>query len=100
VPPPAATPDGFVAQPEQTGTGRAFAFDRLGVRVPAVIVSPWIPKGTIDHTVYDHSSIPATASKLFLNGSQSSSPRERSAHTFDHVLTLKTMRTDTPDLRP
>lgn len=100
VPPPAATPDGFVAQPEQTGTGRSFAFDRLGVRVPAVIVSPWIPKGTIDHTVYDHSSIPATASKLFLSGSQSSSPRERSAHTFDHVLTLKTMRTDTPDFRP
>jgi phospholipase C len=94
--PPAATPDGFVAAPNQTGTGREFAFDRLGVRVPAVIVSPWIPKGTVDHTVYDHASIPATVSKVFLSGPQNVSPRERSAHTFEGVLTLKTMRADTP----
>jgi len=99
--PPAATPDGFVAPPSQTGTGKAFAFDRLGVRVPAVIVSPYIPKGTIDHTVYDHASIPATLSKLFLNSPQTVSPRERSAHTFDHLLTLTTPRpdTDTPTFR-
>ena len=96
VPPPAATPDGFVAVPNQTGTDREFAFDRLGVRVPAVIVSPWIPKGTVDHTVYDHASIPATVTKAFLNRRQNVSPRERSAHTFEGVLTLKTMRTDTP----
>lgn len=51
--PPAATPDGFVAPPDQTGTGKEFTFDRLGVRVPAVIVSPYIPRGTVDHTVYD-----------------------------------------------
>jgi phospholipase C len=95
VPPPAATPDGFVAQPNQTGTGRAFAFDRLGVRVPAVIVSPWIPRGTVDHTVYDHASIPATVSKLFLSGPQNISPRERSAQAFDRVLTLTAPRTDT-----
>jgi phospholipase C len=57
VPPPKATPDGFVAPPDQTGTGMPFAFDRLGVRVPAVIVSPWIPRGTVDHTIYDHASI-------------------------------------------
>src|SRR5262249_52818393 len=31
VPPPSCTPDGFVAQPNDTGTGRAFSFDRLGV---------------------------------------------------------------------
>jgi phospholipase C len=97
VPPPAATPDGFVAPPDQTGTGKAFAFDRLGVRVPAVIVSSWIPRGTVDHTVYDHASIPATVGKLFLTGPQNVSPRERSASTFDHVLTLTVPRTDAPD---
>ena len=94
VPPPAATPDGFVAQPDQTGTGKPFSFDRLGVRVPAVIVSPYIPRGTVDHTIYDHASIPATVSKFFLNGQQSVSPRERNANAFDRVLTLPTPRSD------
>ena len=31
-----------------------FDFARYGVRVPAVIVSPRIAKGTVDHTKYDH----------------------------------------------
>jgi phospholipase C len=61
--PPAAVPDGFTASAGATGTGSAFRFDRYGVRVPAVIISPYIPKGTVDHTVYDHASIPATVSK-------------------------------------
>jgi phospholipase C len=34
-----------------------FDFGWYGPRVPAVVVSPLIPKGTVDHTVYDHSSI-------------------------------------------
>ena len=43
-----------------------FAFDRLGVRVPAILVSPWIPKGTVVNRVFDHASIPATVTKFFL----------------------------------
>jgi phospholipase C len=96
VPPPASTPDGFVASAEQTGTGEPFAFDRLGLRVPAVIVSPYIPRGTVDHTLYDHASIPATVSKLFLKGSQVISPRERNANTLENNLTLAAPRKDTP----
>ena len=34
-----------------------FNFDRLGVRVPAVIISSLIPKGTVDSRIYDHSSL-------------------------------------------
>jgi phospholipase C len=34
-----------------------FDFGHYGPRVPAVVVSPLIAKGTVDHTVYDHSSI-------------------------------------------
>jgi phospholipase C len=34
-----------------------FDFGWYGPRVPAVIVSPLIPRGTVDHTVYDHSSV-------------------------------------------
>ncbi|KAG5629020.1 hypothetical protein H5410_000737 [Solanum commersonii] len=46
-----------------------FKFDRLGVRVPTIMISPWIEKGTVVHgpngspfptSEYEHSSIPAT----------------------------------------
>src|SRR6266849_1845086 len=74
VPPRACVKDGFVAQPNDTGTGRAFEFDRLGVRVPAILVSPWIPKGTVvkgpqepgGGRTFEHASIPATVTKFFL----------------------------------
>lgn len=33
-----------------------WAFDRLGVRVPAILVSPWVDKGVIK-TVFDHTSL-------------------------------------------
>eukprot|EP01084_Bolivina_argentea_P130756 230841_1 len=42
-PPPCPNPDGINA----TDISPPFAFDRLGVRVPAVLVSPWVKKGTI-----------------------------------------------------
>lgn len=108
VPPPATTPDIFVAQAEQTNTGRAFSFDRLGVRVPAVMVSPWIPKGTVINRVFDHASIPATVTKFFLGDYSPRSPREINADVFiepkgaalnprHNILSLKTMRMDCPD---
>lgn len=33
-----------------------FGFDRLGVRVPAILISPWLP-ARVDHTVLDHTSL-------------------------------------------
>ena len=41
-----------------------FDFKQYGVRVPAVIVSPRIAKGTVDHTLYDHTSILATVQRM------------------------------------
>jgi len=42
-----------------------FAFDRLGLRVPAVLVSPYIaPRTVISHT-YEHASIVSTIRHLF-----------------------------------
>jgi len=35
---------------------RQFGFDRLGVRVPAVLISPWVDKG-VNHTIFDHTSL-------------------------------------------
>ena len=45
VPPPAAPDDDVVN------------FGRYGVRVPAVVVSPWVARGSVGHELYDHTSI-------------------------------------------
>jgi phospholipase C len=91
VPPPAiADRDGFV------DAATRFNFSRLGVRVPAIVVSPYVAKGTIDHTVYEHASIPATARKLFAVGSNRTSLREQDANTFERLLTLASPRRDAP----
>ena len=33
------------------------AFDRYGIRVPAMVISPYAKKHFVSHTVYDHTSI-------------------------------------------
>jgi phospholipase C len=94
VPPPSCPPDGFVAQPKETGTPEPFHFDRLGVRVPAILVSPWVQKGLVINDVFEHASIPATITDFFIGPYDARSPREKTANTFlDHV-TLDTMRAD------
>lgn len=102
VPPPACTPDVFTATPDQTGVpGLTFKFDRLGVRVPAVLISPWISKGTVvagpedpaNGRVFEHASIPATATKFFLGDYAARSPREQKAETFLDLLSDE-MRAD------
>ena len=76
-PPPAVRPDAEVARPS------GFAFDRLGVRVPAILVSPWLPGGHADHTVYDHASLPATLKKM-LSLPSFLTARDAAANTFEH----------------
>ena len=79
-----------------TSPNPPFDFTRLGVRVPAVIASPYIKPGTVigsaDNTFYDHTSIIATARKLFLPDWQSTflTNRDKNAATFDQVLNLPT----------
>src|SRR4029077_9238241 len=58
-----------------------FAFDRLGLRVPAVIVSPWIGKGTVEHRMLQHTSVIKTVCDIFeLNGPLNQ--RDASAQSF------------------
>jgi phospholipase C len=73
-----------------------FDFKRLGIRVPAVLVSPFIPPRTILHDkVFDHTSLIATARKLFLSDQRLFlTERDRQANTFEDALTLATARTD------
>jgi phospholipase C len=101
VPPPTCTPDGFEASAEATETGVPFKFDRLGVRVPAVAISPWIPKGTVvpgpeDATngrIFEHAGIPNTVMQAFQINDDNRSPREKVASTFLDLLS-DTMRSD------
>jgi phospholipase C len=85
--PPPATPPGDAAFSRLNVHG--FDFAQLGVQVPAVIVSPLIEKGTIDHRVYDHASVPATLIKLFdlpaIGGKRNLTARDAAAHTFEGV---------------
>ena len=53
VPPPAASPPNPAESPGQMG----FAFDRLGVRLPAIAVSPWISERTVVNDVYHHTAL-------------------------------------------
>src|SRR5258708_9714446 len=91
--PPKIQPDGA---PDPIS---GFQFDRLGIRVPAVFVSPWIDQGTIIHTQYEHASIPATAANLFIAdpAQRNLSVREQRAKVFTtdpDLLTLATARQD------
>ena len=86
-PPPRATPPG---PPYSDG----FHFNRYGVRVPAVVVSPWIRAGTILHrpegakVPYDHTSVSKTLREIFSLSGDHLSKREKAAPHFLHALSL------------
>jgi phospholipase C len=71
-----------------------FGFNLLGVRVPAVVVSPWIERGIIDSTLYDHTSILRTLEERF--NLAALTDRDRVANSFSHLFTRTEPRDDTP----
>jgi phospholipase C len=109
-PPAAVNPDGlaspnaFVTDLAQKNPSKKgyltkpnmdFDFTRLGMRVPTVLISPWIQKGTVDSSQYQHTSIFATLRDLF--GVASLTKRDAQANSFTAQLTkLSSPRTDAP----
>src|SRR5690349_2543532 len=89
IPPGDGIPEG-----QKTRNAMGFDFTQYGARVPAVIVSPFIPKGTVDHTLYDHSSILATLERLL--GINPLTNRDASANDLRHLLTNPAPREDCP----
>lgn len=86
-----------------------FGFDRLGVRVPTILISPWIDRGTVIHepmgptpqSQFEHSSIPATVKKLFNLQSNFLTKRDAWAGTFENYFYLRdSPRTDCPVTLP
>jgi phospholipase C len=93
-PPPAVAPG------DTWGEGNnkhGFQFDRLGVRVPAIVVGPHVPRGAIDHTVYDHTSLLATVEHLY--GLEPLTARDAAAARFDHLFAAAP-RDDAPERLP
>src|ERR1700733_12097176 len=88
-PPTTVNPDGKTWTNTPPSTDPSFDFTRLGVRVPAILISPYIPAG-IDHRIYDHTSIIATTFKLFLPNvpDVNLTLRDKGANTFEDNLTL------------
>lgn len=97
-PPPAMTP-----HPGEFCSDPAFHFDRLGVRVPAVIVSAYTEKA-VCNDIFDHTSLIATARKLLTGFHQDDCLGDRAMHanTFDTkaILNRTTPRTDHVQIHP
>lgn len=83
--PPAPLPTARFAAP--------FAFDRYGVRVPAVIVSPYIRQGTVlrppaGHPPFDHTSVLATLRRRYPELGLALTKRDEVAPDLASALTL------------
>ncbi len=92
-PPSGATP------PDDSVGEFGFDFTRFGVRVPAVLVSPWIPAGTIyrvpdDTMPIDHTSVLKTIEVRW--GLDPLTKRDAAAPDLGGVLTCTTPRADDP----
>ncbi|WP_192509475.1 alkaline phosphatase family protein [Pseudoalteromonas aurantia] len=106
VPPPwnAAPPwqDDDTTQPELYE--HDFKFDRFGVRVPLILVSPWVPESCVFRSAsevpFDHTSVIATILKMMgIPKSQwGLGSRTANAPTFEHVFSSNALRKDIPTI--
>eukprot|EP01090_Pellita_catalonica_P002789 TRINITY_DN12390_c0_g1_i1.p1 TRINITY_DN12390_c0_g1~~TRINITY_DN12390_c0_g1_i1.p1 ORF type:complete len:295 (+),score=23.63 TRINITY_DN12390_c0_g1_i1:551-1435(+) len=96
-------PDGRIS------TDPLFFFNRIGIRVPMIAISPWVNKGTLVHeptersfpnSQFEHSSVPATMKKLF-GWKDFLTKRDAWASSFNFVYSQRsTPRTDCPTSLP
>ncbi len=99
VPPPAAVATGD--DDRYRTAGRDFDFTRLGVRVPALVISAYTrpgtvisPQGAASPTVFDHTSVLRTAEQRF--GLAPLSRRDAAANSLEVALNLDEPRSDAP----
>ncbi len=100
-PDPAVSPNAFMREEARryhrtylTSPSYDFDFEQLGFRVPTILASPWIERGTVDSTTYSHTSI-----LRFLEESLKLSPlsaRDAAAASFAPRLSRTHARTDCP----
>ncbi|WP_053386325.1 alkaline phosphatase family protein [Leucobacter japonicus] len=85
VPPPAATP------PDDSGAGEmGFTFDRLGCRVPAILVSAHVERGSVFSGAMHHGSVVASLCERF--GLEPLTRRDADAPTLDAAFNRRVPR--------
>jgi phospholipase C len=85
VPPPSAVP------PDRSGAGEmGFLFDRLGVRVPAIVVSAYTAANTVIHDEMHHGSVINTLSRQ--HGLKPLTLRDQDANPIFNAVNLTTPR--------
>jgi phospholipase C len=95
------SPPASVVNPDgKTSETPAFDFTRLGVRVPALLISPWLERGKIDSAVYDHASVAASVKEIFGLPDFLTKRDEAARHFGAPDYYLDSMRTDTPKTLP
>lgn len=104
-PPTAPNPDG-INSPRADDHGRTaagalpvFNFDRLGLRVPTLIASPWVDKAKVVSTPLQHTSILKTVRERF-GISRPLSQREEAAASLAAIFDQAAPRSDCPSALP
>ena len=90
-------PDGKIIPKGQPG-GAGFKFDRLGPRVPAIIISAYTPPQTRLHQIFEHTSIPKTVVNCFGLPNNKLGERQLRASDVGDALRLLTPRNDRPSI--
>ncbi len=92
----AVNPDGIdsPAPGDRASFAPRFAFDRLGLRVPTLLASPYLSRGQVCSAPLQHTSVLATVRKLF-GMSAPLTKRDAAAAAFDDLF-LPSARTDAP----
>lgn len=98
-----------VPAPDDNVASNGFAFNQLGIRIPTIAISPWIPKGTVvsdalpgerptETSQFDSTSIMATSNIILgLKNEQTLGERMKWANTFAGLMTtLDKPRQDCP----
>jgi phospholipase C len=96
VPPPSAVPPTPAAPKGEMG----FAFDRLGCRVPAILVSAYTAENTLIHDEMHHGALAATLNRR--HGLEPLTRRDATANNVFNAINLKTPRqpTEWPTTHP
>jgi phospholipase C len=97
LPPSAAIAPGDTA-PGDEYNQYGFTFRQYGPRVPALVISPLIPRNLIDHRVYDHASIPAALEACF--GLKPMTQRDATSNNLMSLISLPSPRADAPTVLP
>jgi phospholipase C len=92
----AVNPDGINSPPpgDTASFSPQFAFNRLGLRAPTLLASPWLPKGAVCSDLLQHTSVLVTTRRLF-GVSGTLTRRDAAAAGFDRLF-LAQPRSDTP----